>query len=282
MLRRQLLLCWLLLLPVAACQKHQWAELPSAPESQLRDARAFWQKYLQALSTRATARQPLELARFFSDSLLASTTSKQFSTGMGKALRKNGAGAFAGVKVIDLKTVPEGLLMIVDSRAGVAALPLRRQRQQLVFASLAAACGDWSGQPRFATDKMPDKPSLLYLRRYLDDSQAPLELRYRAAVALSRPEFRKVIIGYQRRESNALVRLGLGLARVRIDGWDESFLRGFPTQTDKLVELQNLDGDIFEEMLVKLTNMAAMVENPPANEVLFKVARAAPPHAPPL
>ncbi|RLB55266.1 MAG: hypothetical protein DRI34_10850, partial [Deltaproteobacteria bacterium] len=66
MLRRQLLLCWLLLLPVAACQKHQWAELPSAPESQLRDARAFWQKYLQALSTRATARQPLELARFFS------------------------------------------------------------------------------------------------------------------------------------------------------------------------------------------------------------------------
>lgn len=277
MLRRCTLLCCLLVVPVVACQKHRWAELPAAPKSQLQAARALWQGYLKALSGRAGSRQPLQLARFFADPLLARTAPKQFAASIAQALSKNAAGAFAGVEVSELKQAPEGLLLIVDSRAGEAAIPLRRQRGRLVFANLAGACGDWTGPPRFGPQQMPDKPSLLYLKRYLDDPRAPLELRYRAAVSLSRPEFRKEIIEYQRRESNALVRLGLGLARVRLDGWDESFLRGFPTEADKLLKLQSLDGSIFEEMLVKLTNMAAVVENPPANEVLFKAARAAPP-----
>ncbi len=266
----------LLFLTGIGCTKSRWADIPDAPADVAGKARELWQQYSHALAEKDSGSRPVKLARFFSNSLLGSTEPKEFESRIQRALMLLKNGAFAGAEPLSVKTVPEGLLLVLDTKGGEAAIPLVEEGGAVRFSELQASCGEWAGEPKFGPTKKPDRPSLLYIRRIIEGGDSTISEKLRATLEFARPEMRRALLEQMRREQDAIVRLGLGLARVKLDGWDESFLRNFPTSPEGLAALQAADGDIFEEMMVKLTNQAAQVEDPPANEVLFKAATAAP------
>ncbi|HUU00296.1 MAG TPA: hypothetical protein VM425_02515 [Myxococcota bacterium] len=265
-----------LLMLFAGCTKSKYDKLADASEADKKAAVELWNNYRAALGERDVGKDPVRLAHFFSGPLLASLTEADFSAHINKCLGRTRAGAFSNVKVVSLKNSADGFLMILDSRAGEAAIPLVRKGKWMKFSELSASTGDWTSEPKAGPTAMPRDKSLLYIMMVMKNEQAPITDRLRAAVGLAKKKYRRQIIANQKTVSNPIVRLGLGLARVKIDGSDESFIRNFPTAAAGLEALQQADKDIFEEMLVKLTNMGSMIEDPPANEVLYKVAAGAP------
>jgi hypothetical protein len=261
---------------VAGCSSSKFSDLKDASQAQKTQADELWQNYLKQLGSRQVSKDPVLIASFFSRALIASTDEAAFSKKIKKCLGRRSAGAFANVKIEALKSGPEGLLLIVDSKAGEAAIPLISEGNKLKFAELQASTGDWNAIAKHGPAKMPAEPSLLYIKMMLKDKQAPIGDRLRAAVDLADVKYRKVIISSQRSVENQIVRLGLGLARIKIDGSDESFIKNFPTSSAGISALAQADNKIFDEMIAKLSNMGAMIEDPPANETLYKVVAAAP------
>jgi hypothetical protein len=270
---------WITLLFVvllAGCPKGKYDDLSDAPESDKLAGLKLWTDYQKALGDSKTSKNPILVARFFSAPLVATTTEIEFKKHIGKCLKKRSAGAFQGVDVEALKNGPDSLLLVVDSKAGPAAIPVVKSGEQIRFSELMASTGNWAGESRPGPSKMPEEPSLLYIKMMLENQEAQVGDRLRAAVMLSKTKYRKQIIAYQRKISDPIVRLGLGLARIKIDGSDESFVKNFPTSPGGIAALAQADKRIFDEMIEKLANLGAMQEDPPANEVLFKVAAAAP------
>jgi hypothetical protein len=258
------------------CPAGKYDKLADAPGEKTA-ASAFWNQYLSKLSDKQVSKDPIQMARFFSGPLLARTQEAEFKKRIAKTQKKQSAGAFERVEVVSVKDGPGGLLIIVDSKAGQAAIPIVKEDDKVRFAELAASTGDWAKEAKHGPDKMPDEPSILYIKWILSDTQSPLGKRLQAAVALSKPQYRSVIISQQKKVRDPVVRLGLGLARIKIDGSDASFLRNFPTNAEGMQTIANADKAIFDEMITKLSNMGGLVEDPPANEIMYKVAAGAPP-----
>ena len=274
---RSMVLCApLLCLFVAACPGGKYADLPDAPAENLAAAQSLWKAYTKVLGDKKIAKQPELVARFFSKPLVASLEPKAFAKQIKAAKRKHSAGLFASVKIEAVKVAPDGPLVVIDSKAGEAAIPVVAEDGEFRFAALEAACGDWTQAAKRGPSQMPKQPSLLYIKMLLANEKEDVGDRLRAAVGLAETRYRKEIIKAKKTVEHPIVKLGLGLARVKIDGSDESFVRGFPNSKDGLLALQKADAQIFEEMLAKLTNLGSMVEDPPANEALFKVAAGAP------
>ncbi|MBW1810053.1 MAG: hypothetical protein JRJ87_17785 [Deltaproteobacteria bacterium] len=261
---------------IAGCSSSKFSDLQDTSEAEKTQAKDLWQSYLKQLGSRSVSKDPILIASHFSKALIASTDEATFIKKIKKCLGRRSAGAFANVKIEALKNGPEGLLLIVDSKAGEAAIPLINERNKLKFAELRASTGEWNVAAKHGPSKMPAETSLLYIKMMLVDKQAPIGDRLRAAVDLADVKYRKVIIASQRSVENPIVRLGLGLARIKIDGSDESFIKNFPTSSAGISALAQADNKIFDEMVSKLSNMGAMVEDPPANEILYKVVAAAP------
>jgi len=266
----------LLAVLLAGCPKGKYDDLPEAPESDRLAAEQLWTEYQKALGDRKASKNPILVARFFSQPLMAVTTEAEFKKQVSKCLKKRSAGAFRGVDVETLKNGPDSLLLVVDSKAGQAAIPVVKDGDRLVFSELEASTGNWTGEAKPGPSQMPEKPSLLYIKMMLNNKQAKVGDRLRAAMMLAETKYRKQIISHQRTISDPIVRLGLGLARIKIDGSDESFVKNFPTSPGGVAALAQADKKIFDEMISKLANLGAMQEDPPANEVLYKVAGAAP------
>ena len=259
-----------------SCSKSRYAHLADADSQSGEKARKMWSEYTAALSDPANGTKPLFLARFFDDALLSHTEQKAFEARLKKAFILARSGLFSEAKLKAVKVAEGGLLLVLDSKAGEATVPARAKAEGVLLADLRTATGDWTGEPAFGPSSPAEKPSLLFLLRLLENDDRSLGERLRAAVAMARPEFRSQIVQQMQRQTDPIIRLGLGLARVKIDGWDESFLKNFPVSAEGLNALQNADGEVFDEMMTKLFNMALQVEDPPANEVLFKAAAGAP------
>lgn len=261
---------------LAGCSKGKYDNLADASGDVRAAAEKMWDEYLTALGNRQVGKNPMLVAKFFSGPLLASTNEAEFRSRIVKTQKKRSAGAFERVTVAAVKTGHEGLLMIVDSKAGQAAIPVVQAGDQIKFAELMASTGDWAKEAKPGPSEMPADPSLLYIKVVLQDEQAPVGDRLRAAIMLVKTKYRKEIVSHQRTVKNPVVRLGLGLARIKIDGSDESFIKNFPTDSNGISAIRQADKDIFEEMITKLSNMGGLVEDPPANEVMYKVAAGAP------
>ena len=261
---------------LCGCPKGKYDDLPDAPESDRVAAEQLWTEYMKALGDRNASKNPILVAGFFSQPLMAGTTEAEFKKHVTKCLKKRSAGAFQGVDVAGLKNGPDSLLLVVDSKAGQAAIPVVGDGDRIVFSELSASTGNWAAEAKPGPDKMPEEPSLLYIKMMLNNKQAKVGDRLRAAVMLSKTKYRKQIIAHQRTISDPIVRLGLGLARIKIDGSDESFVKNFPTSPGGIAALAQADKQIFDEMIDKLANLGAMQEDTPANEVLYKVAGSAP------
>ncbi len=259
-----------------ACSEGKYDSLPLAPDADRNLAAQMWSTYLQDLGKADTDANPIRVARYFSAPLLARTSLKEFGKNIRKARSRQKTGILTKVKVVALRTHPDGPMLIVDSPAGETALPLRREHETYRFAEWRIATGDFTAEPKFGPAQMPAEISLLYIKARLANESIPLGPRLRATHLLAQPKYRKEIIKYQRQVQDPLVRLGLGLARVKIDGFDESFIKNFPSQAENLSRLAKADPQIFEEMLAKLSNLGAKVEDPPANETMFRVAKGAP------
>ncbi|MFC1654746.1 hypothetical protein ACFL2F_02975 [Myxococcota bacterium] len=261
---------------LTGCPKGKYDDLADAPESDKVSGEKLWNDYMQALGDRNANKNPVVVARFFSQPLMAGTTEEEFKKYISKCLKIRSAGAFKGVDVEALKNGPDSLLLVVDSKAGHAAIPVVKDGDQILFSELAASTGNWAAEAKPGPSSMPEEPSLLYIKMMLQNKQAKVGDRLRAAMMLAKGKYRKQIIAHQRTISDPIVRLGLGLARIKIDGSDESFVKNFPTSPGGIAALAQADKKIFDEMIVKLANLGAMQEDPPANEVLFKVAASAP------
>lgn len=275
-MRRSVLFTLVIAVFLAGCPKGKYDDLPDAPESDRVAAEQLWTEYLKSLGNRNASKNPILVAGFFSQPLMAVTTEEEFKKHVTKCLKKRSAGAFEGVEVAALKNGPDSLLLVVDSKAGQAAIPVVKDGDRIVFSELSASTGNWAGETKPGPSNMPEEPSLLYIKMMLENKQAKVGDRLRAAVMLSKTKYRKQIISHQRSISDPIVRLGLGLARIKIDGSDESFVKNFPTTPGGIAALAQADKKIFDEMIDKLANLGAMQEDPPANEVLYKVAGAAP------
>jgi hypothetical protein len=277
-MRRTLGIAWIALVGAgwAGCEQSEYAELKDAPAAELEQARALWTEYLQLLGQKETDQRPELLARLFARPLVARTEPQAFADKMDAARRKNRAGLLGAAEIVGLKLAADGPVLVLDSKAGEAGLPLAREDEQFRFADLDAASGLWTRKPAHAPGAMPDEPSLLYIRMLLADERAPVAQRLRAAVGLAQGKYRQEIMRAKQRVTDPIVRLGLGLARIKIDGSDEGFVKEFPTKAEGLLALRAADQAIFEEMLVKLTNMGAMVVDPPVNETLYRAAAGAP------
>jgi hypothetical protein len=261
---------------LTGCPKGKYDDLADAPESDRVAAEQLWTEYMKAMGSRNASKNPILVAGFFSQPLMAGTTEAEFKKYVSKCLKKRSAGAFKGVDVDGLKNGPDSLLLVVDSKAGQAAIPVVKDGDRIVFSELAASTGNWATEAKPGPDKMPEEPSLLYIKMMLNNKQAKVGDRLRAAMMLAKTKYRKQIIAHQRTISDPIVRLGLGLARIKIDGSDESFVKNFPTSPGGIAALVQADKKIFDEMIAKLANLGAMQEDPPANEVLYKVAGSAP------
>ncbi|MBN2498682.1 MAG: hypothetical protein JXR96_29090 [Deltaproteobacteria bacterium] len=272
------LVCLVLLLGLCciACPAGQFDSMPDCSPADRAVAEKLWRGYLDALGNRKWVKQPERLAVFFLPALIASTDEKTFAKSLVDARRKMATGLLDAAQIESLKQAPGGLLLVIDSKAGEVGVPLARTGERMLLADIAMATGEWTAEGVHFSGKMPAEPSLLYLKMMLADEKQPVGDRLRAAVNLAKTEYRQEIIRHQRMVQDRIVRLGLGLARVRIDGFDESFLKNFPTDASGLSALKSADAEIFEEMLTKLANQGAMVEDPPANEVLYKVVAGSP------
>jgi hypothetical protein len=268
---------FLLAFVISGCPKSKYDDFSDAPQSDRSAAENMWTSYLNDLGDRKVSERPFLVARYFARPLIANTTEEEFNKHLRMGLKRRGAGAFRNVKVEAVKESPSGLLLVLDSKAGEMAVPLTKEGDQVKFAELKAATGEWTGPAKRGSDHMPERPSLLYIKMVLADKQAPVGARLRAAVALSEKKYRQEIIRQQRTVTDPIVRLGLGLARIRIDGSDESFIRNFPADAVGISALAQADAAIFEEMMTKMANLGAMVEDPPANEALYRTAGGAPP-----
>ncbi len=266
----------LVCLLLAACPADEYSGLADATEATQQAARQLWSQYLEALTSRDLDSKPELAARFFSPGLIARLEVDEFSKALQAARRKRGAGLFEGVEVASVKLAEDGPWMVIDSKAGRVGIPLSAQQEQLRFASLEAAVGEWTQKATRAPTGLPEQPSLLFIKSLLADEQAPIGARLRAAVGLAQSRYRKEILQAQKTVADPVVRLGLGLARIKIDGSDDSFILQFPAEPAKLLALQKADPEIFEEMVTKLTNLASMVEDPAANESLYRATAGAP------
>ena len=141
---------------------------------------------------------------------------------------------------------------------------------------MALATGDFNQKPKPVTAGMPKEPSLLYLEMQVLDEQAPLADRLRSAVAMGKKKYRRNVGKYIRVVRQPFVRLGLGLAKARIEGWSDVFINNFPTEPDRMSKLAALDGKVFDDMVVSLGQHGANLIDPPANEVLYKITASAP------
>lgn len=262
---------------LSGCPQGKYGNLSDAPESDLVAGGKLWADYLETLGNRNASKNPVLVARFFARPLIAGTTEEEFEKHVTNCFKKRSAGAFEGVDVEALKNGPDGLLLVVDSKAGQAAIPVVRDGNQILFSELEASTGNWVGEAKPGPANMPGKPSLLYIKMMLENKEAKVGDRLRAALMLAETKYRKQIISYQRTITDPIVKLGLGLARIKIDGSDESFVKNFPTSPGGIAALAQADKKIFDEMVEKLSNLGAMQEDPPANEVLYKAAAAAPP-----
>lgn len=276
-MRHTALITLLFAVLLTGCPKGKYDDLSDAPESDKVAGEKLWVDYLKTLGDRKASKNPILVAQFFSQPLMAVTTEAEFKKYLGKCLKKRSAGAFEGVDVEALKNGPDSLLLVVDSKAGQAAIPVVKDGDQILFSELTASTGNWMGDLRPGPSKMPEEPSLLYIKMMLQNKEAKVGDRLRATMMLAKTKYRKQIIAHQRTISDPIVRLGLGLARIKIDGSDESFVKNFPTSPGGIATLIQADKQIFDEMVSKLSNLGAMQEDPPANEVLFKVAASAPP-----
>jgi hypothetical protein len=261
---------------LAGCSGGPYASLPDAPAEKLQAASGLWESYRTTLSDKATSRDEVALARHFCRPLVAATEPAEFLKRMSAAQKMTSTGLMDSIRLTALKQAPEGLLLIVESKAGQAAIPLCEEDGAPRLADLAAASGDWKAAPHHASAQMPEERSLLYLEVLVRDEQAPLAERLRAAVGLARKEWRSNLLKAQGRVTQPVVRLGLGLARTKVDGLDPSFIQNFPADPAGLRALLEADRALFEEMIVKLGNLGSAVEDPPANEKMFQVAAAAP------
>lgn len=268
---------WVLVVGLlTGCPQGKYDGFEAAPATDRAAAEKLWAAYLNKMGSRKAGKNPLELAEFFARPLLAHTDEDTFRQKIKQCLRRRSAGAFEDVEVESVKTSPGGLLLVVDSKAGQAAIPLTREGEHLKFADLETSTGDWSREAVRGPADMPEKPSLLYIKVVVGDEHASTGERLRAAVALSDGKYRKEIIHLQRTVTDPIVRLGLGLARIKIDGSDASFVRNFPAEAMGISALAQADPVIFEEMMTKMSNLGAMQVDPPANEALYRTAAAAP------
>ncbi|HSA24825.1 MAG TPA: hypothetical protein P5076_25415, partial [Myxococcota bacterium] len=263
------------LLLCAGCSGGKFDKLADAPADKLKAAQALWQDYRTALGDEKSAKEPLALARFFSRPMLAATAPEEFAKRVAAARKMKSTGLLDSIRITALKAAPEGLLLLLESKAGEAAIPLAEESGQLAFDDLAAASGDWTAGPRRAAAALPAEPSLLYLEATIVDERLPLGERLKAAMGLARKETRGTLVKVRAKVSQPVVRLGLGLALTKVDGLDETFIREFPTQADGLQAVRAADAALFEEMVTKLSNLASSIEEPPANEKLFQAAAAA-------
>lgn len=270
---RTKLLASALLMMLAACSKGKFEQFPEAAPADRALAEKLWADYLGALSDPAFGKDVLVAARFFSRQVLLQSDEADFEKRLqGFARRRS---VLEGIQVKSLKNTPDGLLLVLESKAGEVGLPVVKEGETMKFAELAAASGDWT-TPAKPLPASAAPPSLLSIKVLLRDETAGVGERLRAAVALAQSRERAVIVASQKTVQNPVVRLGLALARVKLDGSDDSFLKDFPTDAEGLRALQRADSAIFEEMITKLSNMGALVEEPPANEILFRVAAGAP------
>ncbi len=261
---------------LSGCPGGKYADLKDAPAAGMEAGKTLWAEYVKALADKKLNEQPELLASFFSRPLIAGIEVDGFAKQVKAARRKRSTGLFDTAKVEALKQAPDGLLLVIDSKAGQVGVPVVEEGGRMKFASVEAACGEWTREAKRGPTSMPQEPSLLYIKMVMADDEAPAGERLRAAVGLAQKRYRHEIIKAQRTIKSRIVRLGLGLARIKIDGSDESFARNFPTDPTGLTALSKADAAIFEEMIVKLTNMGSMIEDPPVNETLYKVAAGAP------
>ncbi len=262
------------LLGLLGCSKSKFDKFPDAAQAERQLAEKLWADYAQAILDPAFGKDPLLAARFFSRQVLLQVDEAEFVKRLQNFAKRR--AALEGIQVKGLKSTPDGLLLVLDSKAGEAGLPVVKEGEAMRFSEITASTGDWNS-PAKALPASAAEPSLLSVKVLLRDETADVGERLRAAVALAQSRERGVIVASQKTVQNPVVRLGLGLARVKLDGFDESFLKNFPTDAEGLRALQRADGAIFEEMITKVSNMGAMVEDPPANEVMFRVAAGAPP-----
>jgi hypothetical protein len=260
---------WITLLSavlLTGCPKGKYNDLSDAPDSDKVAAETLWADYMKALGDRDAGKNPVLVARYFSRPLIARTTEEEFGTRISKCLKKRSAGAFQGVEVDALKNGAGSLLLVVDSKAGQAAIPVVKEGDQIRFSELEASTGTWTGEAQPGPTGMPGEPSLLYIKMMLENKEAQVGERLRAAMMLSKTKYRDQIISHQRTITDPIVRLGLGLARIKIDGSDESFVKNFPTSPGGVAALVQADGKIFDEMIEKLSNLGAMQEDPPPGQ----------------
>lgn len=262
------------LLCLLGCAKSKYDKFPDATPAERVLAEKLWAEYAQAVLDPAISKDPLGAARFFSRQVLLQADEAEFEKRLQNLAKRR--AVLEGIRFKSLKSTPDGLLMVLESKAGEAGLPVIKEGECMRFAEITASTGDWNS-PAKALPASTAEPSLLSVKVLLRDETADVGERLRAAVALAQSHERGVIVASQKTVQNPVVRLGLGLARVKLDGFDESFIKNFPTDAEGLRAVQRADGAIFEEMITKISNMGAMVEDPPANEVMFRVAAAAPP-----
>jgi hypothetical protein len=264
----------LVCLCLSACARGKFESFPDAAPPDRTLAERLWADYLKVLSDPALARDPLLAARLFSRQVLLQVDEADFQKRLLMFSKRR--SALDGTSVKALKNTPDGLVLVIESKAGEVGIPVLKEGDGMRFAEITASTGEWS-KPAKALPASASEPSLLSIKVLLRDENADVGERLRAAVALAQSRERAVIVSAQKTVQNPIVRQGLALARVKLDGSDESFLKNFPTDAEGLRAIQRADSAIFEEMLTKLSNMGALVEEPPANEILFRVAAGAPP-----
>jgi hypothetical protein len=263
---------------MTACPEGKYASLTDASPADQKAVEKTWQSYLSDLSAfdENNDKKVYNVAKYFMGSLLANTSVEDFKNQLKAGARRARAGAFEKMEVKAVKVKENGFLLVVAAKIGEGVVPIISEDDQIKLANLKAAVGEWKDEPTFVSDQMPKESSLLFIKSVLENDNAKINQKLAAAVALAKTKYRQEIINYQKSLTDPIVLLGLGLARIKIDGYDKSFILKFPVDSKGLTALSEADPRIFSEMMSNLSSLAADVEDPPANEVLFKVAAAAP------
>jgi hypothetical protein len=269
---------WLLgLWLVFGCSSSKFRKMADASPEDFKAAKEMWSEYGKQLAEKKITKDPLLVSSFFSRTVLLQTSEADFSKRIAGAARRNSTGLFEGVEVKALKESQTGLMLVLNTKAGETGIPMVKEGERIKFAELTFSTGEWSaGEAKPMLDSAEVEPSVLFQKAVIRDGKTLVGERLKAAVSLANGKRRSEIIELQRTVTDPIILLGLGFARVRIDGFDENFIKNFPTNADGLIALAKADKAIFEEMITKLSNMGALVEDPPANEAFYRVVAGAP------
>ena len=176
-MRHTIWISLVLALLLTGCPKGKYDDLVDAPESDRVAAQQLWADYMKALGNRNASKDPILVAGFFSQPLMAGTTEAEFKKQVTKCLGKRSAGAFNGVDVEALKNGPDSLLLVVDSKAGQAAIPVVKDGDRIVFSEMDASTGNWTGEAKPGPSQMPEEPiEVLYAE--MGDSAMVIHVRW--------------------------------------------------------------------------------------------------------